>query len=163
MTGVRRPVQQARQRRRHRRRQPASTAPGGPLCRKNKAQVVPFEIGLDAIAVIVTAENTFLTNATTPTPADFLAANYWSEVNPVWPNEPIARYLPSPTSGTLDYFTNAVFDQQLHESAAADLGAILQAPLSEGALNTIEKEKPSTSAARRSCMPWSWNAWCSRR
>lgn len=113
------------------------------LCKKNKASVVPFEVGLDGIAVIVSAENTFLTNATTAELQQiFLGATYWSEVNPDWPNEPIARYLPSPASGTLDYFTNAVFDQQLHELPAEDLIAILQYSLSAGAVNALDKEKP---------------------
>ena len=113
------------------------------LCTKNKAKLVPFEVGLDGIAVIVSAENTFLTNATTPSSSRFFSrANYWSDVNPDWPNEPIDRYLPSPASGTLDYFTNAVFDQQLHELPADDLIAILNYSLSAGEVNTIAKEKP---------------------
>jgi phosphate transport system permease protein len=114
------------------------------LCSKNKAKLVPFEVGLDGIAVIVSAENTFLTNATTPELQQIFlgATSYWSEVNPDWPNELIERYLPSVTSGTLDYFASAVFDQQLHELPAADLIAILNYSLSAGAVNTIAKEKP---------------------
>ncbi len=70
---------------------------------------VEFQVGIDALAVVVSSENDFLTDVT----KEELAAIYstaanWSDVRPEWPNEPILRFSPGTDSGTFDYFVEAI-------------------------------------------------------
>ena len=71
--------------------------------------VVGFQIGIDALAVVVSAENDFVTNLTKAELAQiFSTAVNWSDVRPEWPNEPIQRFSPGTDSGTFDYFVEAI-------------------------------------------------------
>lgn len=71
--------------------------------------VVEFQVGIDALAVVVNAENDFITDVTTEELAlIFSTATNWSDVRPEWPNEPILRFSPGTDSGTFDYFVEAV-------------------------------------------------------
>ena len=73
---------------------------------------IEFRVGTDALAVTVSAENEFITNATLEELAMiFSTAETWSDVNPEWPAEPIIRYIPGTDSGTFDYFVEEVFDE----------------------------------------------------
>ena len=68
-----------------------------------------FRVGTDAIAVVVSKDNTFLQNATLEQLAlIFSTAEKWSDVNPSWPAETILRYSPGTDSGTFDYFVESV-------------------------------------------------------
>ncbi len=70
---------------------------------------VEFRVGTDAIAIVVSKENTFLTNVTMEELAKiFTTAQKWSDVNPAWPAEDILRYTPGTDSGTFDFFTETV-------------------------------------------------------
>ncbi|NBK23712.1 MAG: PstS family phosphate ABC transporter substrate-binding protein [Spirochaetia bacterium] len=69
-----------------------------------------FRVGTDALAVVVSKQNTFAKNLTKQELAKvFSTAKTWSEVNPAWPNEPIQRFIPGTDSGTFDYFSEEVF------------------------------------------------------
>lgn len=71
--------------------------------------VVEFQVGIDALAVVVSAENDFVTDVTKAELAQiFSTAVNWSDVRPEWPNEPILRFSPGADSGTFDYFVEAV-------------------------------------------------------
>jgi phosphate transport system substrate-binding protein len=71
--------------------------------------VVEFQVGIDALAVTVSAENDFVTDVTLEELAlIFSTATNWSDVRPEWPNEPILRFSPGTDSGTFDYFVEAV-------------------------------------------------------
>jgi len=71
-----------------------------------------FRIGTDALAVVVSKQNTFVKNLTKQELAKvFSTAKTWSEVNPTWPNEPIQRFIPGTDSGTFDYFSEEVFEK----------------------------------------------------
>ena len=71
--------------------------------------VVEFQVGIDALAVVVSAENDFVTDVTKAELAQiFSTAMNWSDVRPEWPNEPILRFSPGTDSGTFDYFVEAV-------------------------------------------------------
>lgn len=71
--------------------------------------VVEFQVGIDALAVVVSSENDFVTDVTTEELAlIFSTAANWSDVRPEWPNEPILRFSPGTDSGTFDYFVEAV-------------------------------------------------------
>ncbi|PKN96956.1 MAG: phosphate-binding protein [Chloroflexi bacterium HGW-Chloroflexi-5] len=70
---------------------------------------VEFRVGTDAIAIVVSKENTFLTNVTLEELGlIFTSATKWSDVNPEWPAEDILRFTPGTDSGTFDFFTEEV-------------------------------------------------------
>ncbi len=61
------------------------------------------------MAVVVSKENTFLTDVTKEELAKiFSTAQKWSDVRPEWPAEDILRYVPGTDSGTFDYFVEAI-------------------------------------------------------
>ncbi len=71
---------------------------------------IEFRVGTDALAVVVSKENTFAKNMTKSELAElFSTASTWSEINPAWPNQPIQRFIPGTDSGTFDYFSEEVF------------------------------------------------------
>lgn len=71
---------------------------------------IEFRVGTDALAVVVSKENTFAKNMTKSELAKlFSTASTWSEINPAWPKEKIQRFIPGTDSGTFDYFSEEVF------------------------------------------------------
>ena len=80
-------------------------------CRAIGREPVEFRVGTDALAITVSQENDFLTNATLGELAlIFGTATNWSDVNPAWPTEPIQRFIPGTDSGTFDYFVEEVYE-----------------------------------------------------
>jgi phosphate transport system substrate-binding protein len=72
-----------------------------------------FRVGTDALAVVVNPANDFVDNLTLEQLAlAFSTAETWADVDPSFPDEPIARYSPGTDSGTFDYFVEAVFDSE---------------------------------------------------
>ena len=84
---------------------------------------VEFRVGTDALAVVVSSENDFLTDITVEELARVFSnqVTQWSEVRPEWPAEDILRFSPGTDSGTYDYFVEAVmlkgFDKDKAEEA----------------------------------------------
>jgi phosphate transport system substrate-binding protein len=73
---------------------------------------IEFRVGTDALAVTVSQENTFLTDVTIDQLGlIFSTAETWSDVDPTWPDEAIARFIPGTDSGTFDYFVEVIFDK----------------------------------------------------
>ncbi len=82
---------------------------------------IAFRVGTDAIAVVVSQENTFVTDVTLEELAlIFSTAQKWSDVRPEWPAEPILRFIPGTDSGTFDYFVEHIFnkDKEPHLKAS---------------------------------------------
>jgi phosphate transport system substrate-binding protein len=80
-------------------------------CRAIGREAIEFRVGTDALAVVVSAENDFVTNLTMEQLAlVFSSAASWSEVDPSFPDQPILRFIPGTDSGTFDYFVEEVFD-----------------------------------------------------
>jgi phosphate transport system substrate-binding protein len=72
---------------------------------------IEFRVGTDALAVVVSADNDFVTDVTLAELAHIWStAVNWSDVRPEWPNEPIQRFSPGTDSGTYDYFVEVVLD-----------------------------------------------------
>jgi len=72
---------------------------------------IEFRVGTDALSVVVSTANDFVTDVTTEELAlIFGTATNWSDVRPEWPNEPIQRFIPGTDSGTFDYFVEHVYD-----------------------------------------------------
>ncbi len=81
-------------------------------CRAIGREPVEFRVGTDAVAVVVSAENDFVTDVTLEELAlIFGNAQTWADVRPEWPAEDIQRYIPGTDSGTFDYFVEMVFDK----------------------------------------------------
>ncbi len=83
-------------------------------CRAIGLEPIEFRVGTDALAVVVSKENTFITNATMEELALIFSdqTEKWSDVNPAWPNESILRFIPGTDSGTFDFFVEAVFKKE---------------------------------------------------
>lgn len=81
-------------------------------CRAIGREPIEFRIGTDALAVVVSKDNNFVTGVTLEELAlIFSTAETWADVNPAWPKEPIRRFIPGTDSGTFDYFVEEVLDK----------------------------------------------------
>jgi len=90
--------------------------------------VAEFQVGIDALTVVVSAENDFATDVTLEELALlFSTATNWSDVRPEWPAEPIQRFSPGTDSGTFDFFVEAVMTPANGDDADAGEAAILDA------------------------------------
>jgi phosphate transport system substrate-binding protein len=70
---------------------------------------IEFQVGIDAIAMVMSKENDFATDVTKEELFKiFTTAEKWSDVRPDWPAEPIQRFAPGTDSGTFDYFVEAI-------------------------------------------------------
>ena len=92
-------------------------------CKGIGRTTVEFQVGIDALAVVVSAENDFVTDVTKAELAQiFSTATNWSDVRPDWPAEPILRFSPGTDSGTFDYFVEAVMaPANLNADGKADI------------------------------------------
>ncbi|MGD1902859.1 MAG: substrate-binding domain-containing protein [Geitlerinemataceae cyanobacterium] len=77
-------------------------------CQANGRTLSEFQIGQDAVVVVVHPDNDWLEDASVETLKELFSAEKWSDVNADWPNEPIVRYVPDLGSGTLDVFAERV-------------------------------------------------------
>jgi len=83
---------------------------------------IEFRVGTDALAIVVSSENDFLTNVTIEELAKIFSADAarWSDVNPAWPNEDIKRFSPGTDSGTYDFFVEFVMDKVYTEDGQGE-------------------------------------------
>lgn len=78
-------------------------------CQAIGREPVEFQVGIDALAVVVSKDNDFAKDVTLEELSQiFTTAEKWSDVRPEWPAEPIQRFAPGTDSGTFDYFIEAV-------------------------------------------------------
>lgn len=73
--------------------------------------IVELQVAIDALTVVVNPENDWARCLTTRQLFDIFRAGgvtRWSELDPSWPDEPIAFYYPGTDSGTFDYFVEAI-------------------------------------------------------
>ena len=71
---------------------------------------IEFRVGTDALTVVVSAENDFVTALTKEQLGKIFTGQYtkWNEVDPSFPAEDILVYGPGADSGTFDYFNEVV-------------------------------------------------------
>ena len=71
---------------------------------------IAFRVGTDALTVVVSAENDFVTALTKEQLGKIFTAQFttWDQVDPSFPAEAILVYGPGADSGTFDYFNEAV-------------------------------------------------------
>jgi phosphate binding protein len=79
-------------------------------CQAIGREPLEFRIGTDALAVVVSAENDFVTNLTKEQLGKIYSGEFttWDQVDPSFPAETIQVYSPGSDSGTFDYFVEAV-------------------------------------------------------
>lgn len=111
-------------------------------CRTNGREPIEIRVGTDALAVVTNVENNFLDNVTRDELlAIFTSASTWSQVNVTWPEDPINRFIPGGDSGTLDFFTETIFNQELTDLSKEDLVTILGQYISVGAGRRMERDQ----------------------
>ena len=80
-------------------------------CRSTGITPLPFRVGTDALAIVVSADNDFITELSfIELQTIFGEADRWSDVRAGWPDEAIQLVIPGTDSGTFDYFVEAVLD-----------------------------------------------------
>lgn len=81
-------------------------------CTAQGRSAIGFFIGIDALAVVVSNENDFVTDLTLEELAKIFngEAATWADVRAEWPAETILKYSPGTDSGTFDFFVEAVLD-----------------------------------------------------
>jgi phosphate transport system permease protein len=79
-------------------------------CEANGITALPYQIGMDALVVLVNSSNTMVQDATIEELAlIFGTAEKWSDIRPDWPAEPIMRFIPDSASGSFDFFVDVVY------------------------------------------------------
>ena len=81
------------------------------LCADNGVEPVELQVATDALTVIVNNEADFVDCVTVEELSDIWgvdAVERWSNVREEWPDAEIQRYGAAETSGTFDYFTEAI-------------------------------------------------------
>ena len=111
-------------------------------CKAIGRDPLAFRVGTDAIAVVVSKENTFVTDVTKEELAlIFTTAQKWSDVRPEWPAEDILRYVPGTDSGTFDYFIEAIIaPTTLNADGKADIALGEEAFLKAANINQSEDD-----------------------
>jgi hypothetical protein len=130
-------------------------------CRANNRRPIEIRVGTDALAVIVSNENSFLTDVTQEELKQiFTTAVTWSDVNPAWPDEPIYRYIPGADSGTLDFFAETVLNESLADLPTETLVQILANNISIGLGRRLERDQRFFENAHVFDSPEAYNAVC---
>lgn len=111
-------------------------------CRDAGLRPLALGVAIDALAVVVSQENSFLADVTQEElRLIYTTAERWSDVDPRWPDELIRRYIPGADSGTLDFFTESIFQADLADLPKDDLVKILQANISVGLGRRLERDQ----------------------
>jgi phosphate transport system permease protein len=111
-------------------------------CRSVGREPLELRVGTDTLVVVVNPQNSFLQDVTLDELRQiFSTAIVWADVNPAWPAEPISRYVPGQDSGTLDFFTETVFQRELADLSKAELVDVLAASISSGLGRRLERDQ----------------------
>lgn len=83
-------------------------------CEKTGIQFIELPIAYDALAIVVSPQNTWLKSVTISDlkkmwePKAHGTIKKWNQIRPAWPDTPLNLYGPGADSGTFDYFTETV-------------------------------------------------------
>jgi phosphate transport system substrate-binding protein len=82
-------------------------------CRAIGREPLEFRVGTDALAVVVSTENDFLTSISLEDLGKVFSGEYtnWNQVDASYPDGTIIIYSPGTDSGTFDYFVEEVLDE----------------------------------------------------
>lgn len=82
------------------------------ICKENNVDYVELVVALDGLTVMVNPENDWLESLTVEQLSQLLGSTStiknWSDLDPSFPDEEIAFFIPDPDSGTRDYMTEIV-------------------------------------------------------
>lgn len=82
------------------------------VCAENGVDFYEYQMAIDALTVVVSSENDFVTCLTVEQLNQLWAPDSevttWNQLNPEWPEETINLYGPGADSGTFDYFTEVI-------------------------------------------------------
>jgi phosphate transport system substrate-binding protein len=85
-------------------------------CRDNEFEPVEFFVAQDALTIVVNNDNDWMDSISLEDLRTIwspdTAPETWADVNGDWPDEPFDLYGPATTSGTFDYFTEAVVGEE---------------------------------------------------
>lgn len=95
-------------------------------CRSIGREPLEFRVGTDALAIVVSSQNDFLTALSLEELGKVFSgqAKLWSDINPAYPAESIKVYSPGSDSGTFDYFVEEVMEDFGGEEAILGLEGI---------------------------------------
>lgn len=83
------------------------------LCQNNNRQPLELQVGTDALAIVVSHQNDFVTDVSQAELRQILStAATWSEVRAEWPAQPIKRFFPTEQSGTFLFMTEKIFENK---------------------------------------------------
>ncbi|MBV0901765.1 PstS family phosphate ABC transporter substrate-binding protein [Haloarcula salina] len=89
------------------------------LCSENGVEYHEINVATDALTVIVNTENDWV-DCMTPDQLRQIwradGASTWADVNADWPDEPIKRFGAADTSGTFDYFNEAILGEEANHT-----------------------------------------------
>jgi len=96
-------------------------------CQAIGREPLEFRVGTDALAVVVSSQNDFVSNLTIEQLAQIFSGQVknWNEVDPSFPAEAIKVYSPGADSGTFDYFVEAVMAPAFEKDVEAGKAALL--------------------------------------
>ena len=90
----------------------ADDAGEGVACKAKNIEWVQLGIATDALSVVVSKDNTFVTCLTTAQLKTMWdqgsTAKSWKDIDASFPDEPLKLFGPGPDSGTFDYFTEVI-------------------------------------------------------
>jgi phosphate transport system substrate-binding protein len=90
----------------------ADDAGEGVACKAKAIDYVELGIATDALSVVVSKDNSFVTCLTTAQLKTMWdqgsTAKSWKDIDPSFPDEPLKLFGPGPDSGTFDYFTEVI-------------------------------------------------------
>jgi phosphate transport system substrate-binding protein len=90
----------------------ADDAGEGVACKAKAIDYVELGIATDALSVVVSKDNSFVTCLTTAQLKTMWdqgsTATSWKDIDPSFPDEPLKLFGPGPDSGTFDYFTEVI-------------------------------------------------------
>ena len=90
----------------------ADDAGEGVACKGKSIEWLELGIATDALSVVVSKSNTFVTCLTTAQLKTMWdqgsTAKSWKDIDPSFPDEPLKLFGPGPDSGTFDYFTEVI-------------------------------------------------------
>jgi len=90
----------------------ADDAGEGVACKAKGIEWLELGIATDALSVVVSKDNTFVTCLTTAQLKTMWdqgsTAKSWKDIDPSFPDEPLKLFGPGPDSGTFDYFTEVI-------------------------------------------------------
>ncbi len=90
-------------------------------CAKVGIEPLAFRVGADALAIVVSADNDFISELSFAELRQvFGSADTWSEAREGFPNEPITLVIPGEDSGTFDFFVAEILDGDPSAMLATD-------------------------------------------